>query len=67
MATMRVAQIPKAGGDFEIVERPIPVPRPGTSGSVSRRAASVTAMSWPRTAAGRASCTRACRAMKSPG
>src|SRR5690349_17535883 len=30
MATMRVAQISKAGGPFEIVERPIPVPGPGT-------------------------------------
>lgn len=29
MATMRVAQIPKAGADFEIVERQIPVPGPG--------------------------------------
>ncbi len=29
MATMKVAQIPKAGGDFEIVEREIPQPAPG--------------------------------------
>lgn len=29
MATMRVAQIPKAGADFEIVEREIPDPGPG--------------------------------------
>jgi D-arabinose 1-dehydrogenase-like Zn-dependent alcohol dehydrogenase len=29
MATMRVAQIPKAGADFEIVEREIPQPGPG--------------------------------------
>ena len=29
MAPMRVAQIPKAGGDFEIVEREIPNPGPG--------------------------------------
>jgi D-arabinose 1-dehydrogenase-like Zn-dependent alcohol dehydrogenase len=30
MATMRVAQISKAGGKFELVERPIPEPGPGT-------------------------------------
>jgi D-arabinose 1-dehydrogenase-like Zn-dependent alcohol dehydrogenase len=30
MATMRVAQIPGAKREFEIVERPIPVPTPGT-------------------------------------
>jgi D-arabinose 1-dehydrogenase-like Zn-dependent alcohol dehydrogenase len=29
MTTMRVAQIPKAGADFEIVEREIPQPGPG--------------------------------------
>lgn len=29
MTTMRVAQIPKAGADFEIAERQIPVPGPG--------------------------------------
>jgi D-arabinose 1-dehydrogenase-like Zn-dependent alcohol dehydrogenase len=29
MATMRVAQIPRAKGNFEIVERPIPEPGPG--------------------------------------
>jgi D-arabinose 1-dehydrogenase-like Zn-dependent alcohol dehydrogenase len=29
MATMRVAQIAKAGGKFELVERPIPEPGPG--------------------------------------
>ena len=28
MATMRVAQVPRAGGPFEIVERPIPEPGP---------------------------------------
>lgn len=30
MATMRVAQIPRPGGEFEVVERPIPDPGPGT-------------------------------------
>jgi D-arabinose 1-dehydrogenase-like Zn-dependent alcohol dehydrogenase len=29
MATMKVAQVPKAGADFEIVERDIPTPGPG--------------------------------------
>src|SRR5262245_50295309 len=29
MATMRVVQVPKAGGDFEIVEREVPRPGPG--------------------------------------
>jgi D-arabinose 1-dehydrogenase-like Zn-dependent alcohol dehydrogenase len=29
MAKMKVAQVPKAGGDFEIVEREIPQPGPG--------------------------------------
>src|SRR6476469_7185161 len=29
MATMRVAQVPRANGPFEIVERPIPEPGPG--------------------------------------
>src|SRR6058998_1686939 len=29
MATMKVAQVPKAGADFEIVEREIPEPGPG--------------------------------------
>jgi D-arabinose 1-dehydrogenase-like Zn-dependent alcohol dehydrogenase len=29
MAKMRVVQVPKAGGDFEIVERDIPLPGPG--------------------------------------
>jgi D-arabinose 1-dehydrogenase-like Zn-dependent alcohol dehydrogenase len=29
MAVMRVAQVPRPGGPFEIVERPIPVPGPG--------------------------------------
>jgi D-arabinose 1-dehydrogenase-like Zn-dependent alcohol dehydrogenase len=29
MAKMRVAQISKAKGDYEIVERDIPSPRPG--------------------------------------
>ena len=29
MATMKVAQVPKAGADFEIVERDIPAPGPG--------------------------------------
>src|SRR3954468_11301881 len=30
MAVMRVAQVSRAGGPFEIVERPIPEPGPGT-------------------------------------
>jgi D-arabinose 1-dehydrogenase-like Zn-dependent alcohol dehydrogenase len=30
MATMRVAQVPRPNGNFEIVERPIPEPRAGT-------------------------------------
>lgn len=30
MATMRVVQVAKAGGPFELVERPIPDPGPGT-------------------------------------
>jgi D-arabinose 1-dehydrogenase-like Zn-dependent alcohol dehydrogenase len=30
MASMRVAQVPRAKGPFEIVERPIPEPGPGT-------------------------------------
>ncbi len=30
MATMRVVQVPRAGGPFEIVERPVPDPGPGT-------------------------------------
>ena len=30
MATMRAAQVSRAGGAFEIVERPLPVPGPGT-------------------------------------
>jgi D-arabinose 1-dehydrogenase-like Zn-dependent alcohol dehydrogenase len=30
MATMRVAQVSSAGGPFELVERPIPEPGPGT-------------------------------------
>jgi D-arabinose 1-dehydrogenase-like Zn-dependent alcohol dehydrogenase len=30
MATMRAAQVTRAGGAFEIVERPLPVPGPGT-------------------------------------
>ncbi len=30
MATMRVAQVPRPNGPFEIVERPIPEPGPGT-------------------------------------
>src|SRR5262249_47936550 len=29
VATMMVAQIPRAGGDFELVEREIPKPGPG--------------------------------------
>jgi D-arabinose 1-dehydrogenase-like Zn-dependent alcohol dehydrogenase len=29
MATMKVAQVPKAGADFEIIERDIPAPGPG--------------------------------------
>ena len=29
MATMRVAQVPRAGAGFEIVEREIPQPGPG--------------------------------------
>ena len=29
MAKMKVVQVPKAGGDFEIVEREIPQPGPG--------------------------------------
>src|SRR4030095_9634642 len=29
MATMKVAQVPKAGADFQIVERDIPEPGPG--------------------------------------
>ena len=30
MATMRVAHVPRAGGNFELVERPIPEPGPGS-------------------------------------
>ena len=29
MTTMRAVQVPEAGGDFELVERPIPAPAPG--------------------------------------
>lgn len=29
MTTMRAVQVPEAGGDFELVERPIPTPGPG--------------------------------------
>ena len=47
MAKMKVAVVPKAGADFEIVEREIPQPGPGQCGSACRRAASVTA-TWSR-------------------
>jgi D-arabinose 1-dehydrogenase-like Zn-dependent alcohol dehydrogenase len=30
MATMRVAQVPRPKGDFQVVERPVPDPGPGT-------------------------------------
>ncbi len=32
MAKMKVAQVPKPGADFEIVEREIPNPAAGTAG-----------------------------------
>ena len=43
IAPMKVAQIPKAGADFEIVEREIPTPGAGQCGSRYRPAASATA------------------------
>jgi hypothetical protein len=66
MAKMIVAQVPNAGADFEIVEGESQSRGRDRSGSASRRAMSVTAMSSPRKAAGRVSRTRACRGTKSP-
>ena len=35
VGTMKAAQISKAGGDFELVERDIPEPRPGAGAGKS--------------------------------
>ncbi len=44
MAKMKAVQVPKAGGEFEVVEREIPQPGPGRFGSRCRLAEFVIAM-----------------------
>ena len=44
MAKMKAVQVPKAGADFEIVEREIPQPGAGHVRIASRRVESVTAL-----------------------
>jgi D-arabinose 1-dehydrogenase-like Zn-dependent alcohol dehydrogenase len=48
MAKMTVAQVPKAGADFQIIERDIPEPEPEHVRIRVQRAQSVTAMYSPR-------------------
>src|SRR5262245_13023314 len=47
---MKVIQVPKAGADFEMVEREIPHPPPGTSAFACWPAGSATATGSPGTA-----------------
>ena len=51
MAKMKAVQVPKAGVDFEIVEREIPSRARARCEFASRRAACATAMCSPRRAA----------------
>jgi hypothetical protein len=54
MPKMRVVQVPKAGADFEVVEREIPEPPAGHVRIRSWRAGFATAIPTPRRACFRA-------------
>jgi D-arabinose 1-dehydrogenase-like Zn-dependent alcohol dehydrogenase len=67
MATMKVAHVPKAGGDFEIVEREIPQPA-SEQVRIRVQACGVCHSDvLTKEEAGRASCTRASWGTKLPG
>jgi hypothetical protein len=66
MAKMKVAQVPKLGADFEIVEREIPNPGVGTFESVCRLAAFVIATASQKKDTGRGFNIRAFPDTKSP-
>ena len=63
---MKVAQISKPGGDFELVERDIPEPGTGQESARerSKRAAFATATHWSRRVSGPACNILACRGTK---
>jgi hypothetical protein len=61
IATMKVAQITKPGGDFQVIEREIPKPVQDRCASRCRRAASATATCSRRKASGPVSSIPVCR------
>jgi hypothetical protein len=66
MATMRVVQVSRPNGPFEIVERQIPDPA-GQYGSRYRLAASATAIPWSKRELSRELSTHGSQAMRWPG
>ena len=67
MSRVKAVQVSKPGGNFEIVERPIPEPARGQVVSRSKPAASVTAMLWSKKDTGPESNIRACPATRLQG